>query len=324
MNYPAVANLTLGQFLARVWPAWGMVSGVDLGWDITTKGWPDFGDKWLKPCLDKGWTNAFFHRPNGDDSNATGEPMNRDARVEALQRRQGYVYGQPVLLDKAHAQWGLRRVINYHGSSWDPDFRDLLNAGHIAEWIDRHRRSILPDLNRPYIEPAFDHDATMHGAYESRHNDGFPPGAWELNWAWSTLVIKAKALTGTRVWIESIIERAAPHQYGCNFICTTSRGGDGQLQSEFLRKRPLGDPFSQGQRDNGWAADSRDLTGEALDWNKVYGRDPLSVYAPAIADVLARGPQWHWAGAVFYLRESAEQVWRYVVDYAAARGDGDN
>lgn len=326
LDYAAVAGMPLEEFTQRVWPAWGMVAGVKTGYGVPEKGWEFFESDQLEPMLARGWTRAFFHRAYPDDSG--GWPMDRDGRIEAMKRGESWATGFAPMLARTGVRHADFRAIVYYGSAWDPDFGTLLSARKIAEWVDRHRRSLLGELNLPFVEPGFDHDATQHAGYEREkggHVPGFPPGAWALNWAWTALVIAAKALTGTRVWIESIIERAAPHQYGCNFICVTKRHHlTGAMHSEWDRSRPLDDPATTGARDSERYAPSSALSGEGLDLNTYFNsragdRHTLTDYAPAIARVLARSDRrWHWAGNLGHpnMRASAAEVHAAVVEHA--------
>lgn len=312
MNYSAVANLTHGQFIARVWPAWGMVSGTKMGWGVPEGGYRKFEADWLNPALAKGWTRAFIHRPFGDDSAATGEPMNQDAWVERT---------VPSARDfddmcRSHPECVF---MAYLGSWADPDFGRQLSRGNYSAWLRRVLDSLGNLLDLGNVDIGYDHSVTMRPGYTP---PGFPDWGWLVSWDWLKMVNRIKKMQGARVWLESVPSRANSEQHSFPFICSTfthpqREGG----QVEWTRSRPYDDMNYPPQSGNEAVAPSQCLTGQAMDYNRILGREPLAVYAAAIADVLARGPQWHWAGAVFYLPETSEQVWKAVVEYAAARSE---
>ena len=323
MNYAAVANLTTSDFKARVWAWWGMVSGVKLGWGVAEKGYVNgFLPDILRPVLDRGWTRFGLHRPYGDDSAAKGEPMNEDARVENH---------DPATLDLDRMFWQLDATdpdvvgMAYLGSGWDPDFGKLLSRGKFGAWADRKRKSVLGILDCPNCDIAYDHSANYNPDYEKSKGGaypGFPPESWRLNWRWVQLVQQAKRMQGRRVWIESIPQASNPEQWTYPFLCRTFQvnGPSGPyVQQEWFRSRPANDAHYPPQAGNESVAPSQSLDGDGLDLNTILGRHPLSDYAKAIGDVLARGPQWHWAGAIHYLPTDAASVHQAVVDYAAKK-----
>lgn len=315
MNTEAVANLSYDAFVSRVWPAWGMVSGVTIGWGVREGGYrKGFAASQLGPVLAKGWTRAMIHRPFGDDGAKNREPMNQDARVEGT---------EPMSADFADMLVEHRDTtfLAYVGSDYDPDFGRQLTNGDYAAWIDRKRRSILPLINATNCDIGVDHSANLH---ENYHAPGFPVGSWRASWAWWTMIGELKRLHGRRIWIESVPARYADHHHGSNFICRTfTHPTNGFAQTEWSRSRPPDDDIG-GFADSLSLAPSQWLTGQALDWNTILGRHSLEQYAVSIGSVLARGPQWHWAGALNYLESDAPTLYRAVVGYAKRQANSND
>jgi len=327
MNYAAVASMPLSDFTARVWCAWGMVANSRLGWDVADKGYlKGFLPNHLRPVLDRGWRRFKLHRPYGDDSAKTGEPMNEDSRVENH---------EPASLDLDRMFWTLDATdpdaigLCYMGSGWDPDMGRLLSRGKWGTWLDRKRRSILGIIDCPNCDIGYDHSATFNPDYERSKGGqypGFPPESWRLNWQWVELVSQAKRMQGRKVWIESVPQASNPAQNAYPFICSTFTAIDLQgsryTQREWLRSRPRDDANYPPLSGNEGVTPSQNLTGWAMDYDRILGRHPLEEYAKAIGDVLARGPQWHWAGALNYLPTGAATVHKAVIDYAAQKAEG--
>lgn len=319
-GYATVANLSLKEFLPRVKVTWGMVSGTVLGWNVPQKGYINgFFPEQIKPTLDKGWTDTMLHRPHGDDSAATGEPMNEDAAVENRDpAAQDYDEMLAAAL-KSYPQW---TNITYMGSAWDPDFGKQMTRGQWSAFINRKMLSVARSgLNSANNDIAFDHSVTLCEDYEKSNGGsiaGFPPGAWQVSWSWVALINKIKRMQGRKVWLEALPYRAATHYHDYDFVCRTFRVSNG-IQSEWERSRPTDDTAFAGFADNDWSTPSQMLKGCILDWNSILGRNSISEYAKSIGDVLARGSQHSWGGSIFYLAESAEQVWRAVTSYAASR-----
>jgi len=321
MNYAAVANLSLAAFLPRVHVAWGMVSGSTLGWGVRERGYVNgFYPEQIRPTLDKGWTDTFIHRPHGDDSAITGEPMNEDAAVE---NRDPITLDYDDMLKAGMGQDALWFNITYVGSAFDPDYGRQTTRGQWSAWRNRRNtafgRSGLDCANNSI---AFDHSSNLCADYEAAQPGsqvkGFPPGYWRAAWAEIEAVAAIKRLQGQTVWLEALPYRGATHQHAHNFVCRTTKNG-----SEWLRSRPQDDVLGSPHTDNAWSTPSQWLTSKIMDWNCVLGKDPLESYAKAIGDVLARGPQHHFAGSVFYLPESAAQVHAAVCEYAAMRAGGE-
>lgn len=319
LDYAAVAALSFDEFRARVWAAWSMVAGVRLGWGVAEKGYvAGFLPEQLRPVLDRGWRNVLIHRPLGDDSAAAGEVMNEDAAVENRDPKARDFDDMLAAVEKTDPE---AVFMAYLGSWQDPDFGRQLSAGKFAAWIDRKRRSVLPALDRPNADVAYDHSATMSPQYEREQGGsikGFPPGSWRLSWAWLGLVTEAKRMQGRTVWIEALPHRASIHQHHCCCLCRTFEHNGG-IQREWDRSRPIDDQHFPGFADSDWAAPSQRLTGRVLDLNTILGRDPLALYAAEIALVLARGPRFEWAGSLSYLSASALDVYRAVVAHAAEK-----
>lgn len=321
MNYAAVANLTLPAFLARVHVAWGMVAGTRLNQTVRDRGYVNgFFPEQVRPTLDKGWTSTLFHRPHGDDAAATGEPMNEDAPVE--NRDPGALDYDDMLRAGLHSDPAWVNI-TYGGSKYDPDYGRQTSRGLWSAWRNRQNLAwARMGLDCPNNSLAFDHSATLCADYEVQQPGGqvagFPLGYWRAAWAEIESLAAIKRLQGRTVWLEALPFRYATHQHAHNFVCRTFLTRANEVQSEWARSRPqddiLGSPFVG----NEWAAPSQAIRGHVLDWNVILGRHPLDDYARAIADVLARGDRFHWAGAVFYLPESAEQVWRAVTAYASS------
>lgn len=326
MNYAAVAAMTLDQFRARVWCGWQMVSGSAIGWGIREHGYTGFVPQQIRPVLDRGWTRLFISRPFGDDAAKTGEPMNEDAWVENT---------EPMSRDFAGAMAGLEgsnpdAVVNvYFGSAWDPDYGRQMRTGKWNAWLDRKRRSLGGVLDLPNCDITFDHSATLCAQYEASIAGGavpgFPAGAWRPSWAWIELVTEIKRMQGRRVLIESVPLRTATHHHNRSFLCRTFKHPTsiGSVQPEWVRSRPTDDRLG-GFADSSGNAPSQVLTGNVFDWNTALSRSPIDVYAQAIADVLARGPQYEWCGSLNYLNATAEQVHKAVVVYAGGKEAGDD
>lgn len=326
MNYAAVASLTLDQFRARVWCGWQMVSGSAIGWGIREHGYTGFVPQQIRPVLDRGWTRLFIARPFGDDAAKTGQPMNEDAWVENT---------EPMARDFAGAMAGLEGsdpecVVNaYFGSAWDPDYGRQMRTGKWNAWVDRKRRSLGGVLDLPNCDISFDHSATLCAQYEAEQAGGavpgFPLGSWRPSWAWLELVSQIKQMQGREVWIESVPFREATHQHRLGCVCRTFKHPTvpGATQSEWVRSRPADDVLG-GFSDSNGNAPSQVLSGRVLDWNTICSRHPIETYAQAIGDVLARGPQHEWCGALNYLPATAEQVHKAVIVYAGGKSDDDN
>lgn len=307
MSESPLSTLTYDAFLARVWPAWGMVSGINLGWGVREHGYRrGFAVSQLAPTFERGWTRAFIHRPFGDDAAKNREPMNQDARVENTEPKAAD-FGDML------AEHLDTTFLAYVGSDFDPDFGRQLTTGAYAAWIDRKRRSILPMIDAPNCDIGVDHSANLHDDY---HAPGFPLTSWRASWAWWNLISELKRLQHRRIWIESVPARHADHHHNQCFITRTFiHPVHGLTHSEWERSRPPDDDIP-GFEDSRPLAPSQWLTGQALDWDCVLGRNPLPAFARSIHRVLSRGPQWHWAGALNYLTASAAQVYDAVMELA--------
>ena len=312
LDFASVAGLPFSVFASRVWPAYGMSSRGKMDKAVEEGGYALFDSQKFEPeVAKKGWTRCKIHLPFSDDSPlSVGEPMNEDARVEKT---------EPKSLDFEDMveRYPDLTFIAYLGSGWDPDFGRRLLANNFTGFTTRKLRSLGRLINLPNVDIAYDHSATFRAGYTK---PDFPPTAWRVLWAWLAYVDELKGLQGRRVWMESVPSRNAPHQHRMPFICSTFKHPqrENTLQAEWFRSRPGDDAHYPAQSGNADVAPSQLLTGDALDWNRAFGRyESLPAYAASIAEVLARGPQWHWAGAIQLRPESARLVWEAVTEHAS-------
>jgi hypothetical protein len=304
MNWSHVANLSLADLQARLWPCWMMGKSDAMGWAVPGKGYVrGFGPECLNPVLDRGYTNAYIWRPFSDNADLSKEPIDEDSRVERL-------VPEADDIGEMMAAYSTTNFLAYLGSPFDHDNLRLWNEGKQAELIDRKRRSALPLINARNCDIGYDHTANLRKSYT-----GGPPEFIDFSWKWVELIASVKRDHGRRVWLESCLFRDAPHQHAYPFICRTFLHPSGHIQSEWDRSRPPDDDAG-GFQDSQWAAPSHWLNGEGLDMDTTLNHHPIETFASRIAKVLARGPQWHWAGGLMYLKAPIESLHRAVVDEA--------
>lgn len=290
----------------RIYAYWGMVAGTTMGWDVPGLGYVrGFMPKHLGPLVDRGFRRMFIHRPFGDDSAATGEPMNPDARVEKT-------VPKAADFDRMVRHTPDIRYLAYMGSWQDPDYARQMREGQWAAWVRRNLDSLGGLLNAPNCDIGYDHSVTMSPGYESGQKagqvPGFPKGAYLPSWAWLDLVARIKAQQGARVWLESVPKRDAPYQHDRPFVSRTFKRKDGSIQSEWTRSRPHDDTNYKGLSGNDDVAPSQWLTGPKLDLCDWIGKHPIGEYVDSIVTVLSRGPEWYWAGAVNYTTFTADEL----------------
>ena len=294
----------------------GMVSGTTLGWNVRKTGFKGFKPKYIQPLIDRGWGKVTLHRPHGDNSAATGEPMNEDAWPKRTEPMTGDL--DEMLADLLTESPTF--VVNaYMGSAWTPSLGYMLEDGDFRSWVATKLESVEKIINAPNCDITYDHSATLRPGYIKPH---FPDRSWELGWKWIELVRNWKSMQGRDVYVEACIDVNSPHQTDANFACRTMRVNSGPAtetlqRSEWLRSRPTNDIAYPGYKDSNWAMPSQKLTGKKLDMNVWLGREPLQQYASCIVDVLARGAEWEFAAALWYLPNTIDEVHAAVVNRAS-------
>jgi hypothetical protein len=120
-------------------------------------------------AYDAGCDVLMLHRPNGEPLH-DGQNMNLDARVELLADPESRIIlnGIPQFLDDFHARFPEARIVAYFGSSLEPDLMARLDAQQFSAFMDRYTRSLIPWLNCPWVDIAFDHA----GSFKSRDPHG--------------------------------------------------------------------------------------------------------------------------------------------------------
>lgn len=150
-------------------PVWAIIELASQG--QTSPGRFDFRlhrDGWLyvldafEPAYKAGGRVLALHRPNGDTPNP-GQPMNLDARVELLSNPEArkVLDGIPQFLEDFEKRYPGARIVAYFGTSQEPDLIKRLDTQQFAQYLDRYARSLIPWINSPIVDIAFDHAGSL-------------------------------------------------------------------------------------------------------------------------------------------------------------------